>query len=165
MRTRFLGLALAVAFSAFGASAVSAGPDDPIVVNGTNVSYQSRAQNVQMIANDNGGSIIGYAQKLNRMRAGNSLVVFNGQCASACTIFLALSTNRTCILPGATFVFHAAYGASNDMNAWGTNFMMRTYPQWVRNWIESRGGLSGRLIRMDYRYASRYMRTCQMQST
>jgi hypothetical protein len=88
-------------------------------------------------------------------------VVFNGQCASACTMFLSLNNDRTCIAPGASFVFHRAYGASADMNAWGTEFMIRQYPAWVRDWIARNGGLTDRLIRMDYAYASRFMRPCQ----
>jgi hypothetical protein len=59
-------------------------------------------------------------------------------------------------------VFHRAYGASADMNAWGTNFMIRQYPAWVREWIAHNGGLTDRLIRMDYAYASRHMRPCRV---
>jgi len=50
------------------------------------------------------------------------------------------------------------------MNAWGTNFMIRQYPAWVRDWIAQNGGLTDRLIRMDYSYAARYLRTCRVTS-
>ena len=37
---------------------------------------------------------------------------------------------------------------------------MKKYPDWVRNWIEVQGGLSSRLIKMDYAYASRFIPSC-----
>lgn len=134
---------------------ISARP--PLSGNGANTS------SVHVIANDRGGSIVSYAQEVRRLRDQNRLVVFNGQCASACTMYLSLESNRTCIAPGASFVFHRAHGASAEMNVWGTNFMIRQYPAWVRDWIARNGGLTDRLIRMDYAYASRYLRTCRIR--
>jgi hypothetical protein len=43
-------------------------------------------------------------------------------------------------------------------------YMMSSYPAWVRSWLASRGGLNGRLVTMNYAYASRYMRTCPTQT-
>lgn len=119
---------------------------------------------VHLISNDNGGDIITYAQRVAQVRSQPTLVVFNGTCASACTLFLSLSPTRTCIMPGASFLFHRAYGASRDMNQWGSDYMMRQYPQWVQAWIAQRGGLRRDLMRMDYAYASRFMPTCRVAS-
>jgi hypothetical protein len=128
-------------------------------------SYPMPRNGVHVISNDNGGSVVGYAQAVARLRGQDTLVVFNGRCASACTLFLALEDERTCIAPGASFLFHGASGASRDMNEWGTRFMMGQYPQWVRDWITRNGGLTNRVIRMDYAYASRFMQTCRVTST
>lgn len=119
---------------------------------------------MRVISNDRGGSIVSYAQDVSRMRTQDTFLVFNGQCASACTLYLGLGSQRTCIAPGASFVFHRAYGASADMNQWGTDYMIRQYPDWVRSWIARNGGLTNRLIRMDYEYASRFMRPCRVRS-
>lgn len=139
--------------------------DSPFLASSSNAATVVSAASVHVIANDRGGSIVTYAQEIRRLRHQNKLVVFNGQCASACTMYLSLSSDRTCIAPGASFLFHSAYGASADMNAWGTDFMYNQYPAWVRDWVAQNGGLTDRLIRMDYAYASRFMRPCRVTST
>lgn len=148
-------------------AAVSPAAADPgtqvLASSSTAVTVVSSAS-VHVVANDRGGSIVTYAQEVRRLRNQNKLVVFNGQCASACTMYLSLNSDRTCIAPGASFLFHRARGASVDMNAWGTDFMISQYPAWVRDWIARNGGLTDRLIRMDYAYASRFMRPCRMAS-
>lgn len=126
--------------------------------------FVSNTPSVHVISNDRGGSISRYAQEVQRLRGQNKLVAFTGQCASACTMFLALGTNRTCIAPGASFVFHQAHGASPRQNQWGTETMVDHYPSWVRDWIARNGGMSQRLIRMDYTYAARFMRSCRASS-
>lgn len=161
----FTARLFAAVVSVFLASAPSfANPEARIVASAPPAVNVASSANVHVIANDRGGSVVSYAQEVRRLRNENKLVVFNGQCASACTMFLSLNTNRTCIAPGASFVFHRAYGASADMNAWGTEFMIRQYPAWVRNWIANNGGLTDRLIRMDYSYASRFLRPCRVTS-
>jgi hypothetical protein len=149
-------------FAIFATLPAHADPAARIVAGAPPAVNVASTASVHVIANDRGGSIVNYAQEVQRLRRQDKLVVFNGQCASACTMFLSLNTNRTCIAPGASFVFHRAYGASADMNAWGTNFMIRQYPAWVREWIAHNGGLTDRLIRMDYAYASRHMRPCRV---
>ncbi|WP_147450711.1 hypothetical protein [Rhodophyticola porphyridii] len=122
----------------------------------------ARRGQVNVIGNDNGGDLVEYAQIVSRARIENAQVAFRGSCASACTLYLSLSPSQTCIARGASFVFHRAYGARSDVNQWGTNYMLTRYPTWVRQWIEARGGLSDRLLRMDYSYASRHLRRCQI---
>jgi len=155
----FISAAILVA-----ATPALANPEAAIIASAPPAVNVASTASVHVIANDRGGSIVSYAQDVRRLRDQNKLVVFNGQCASACTMYLSLDTNRTCIAPGASFVFHRAYGASADMNEWGTNFMIRQYPAWVRDWVAQNGGLTDRLIRMDYSYASRYLRPCRVTS-
>jgi hypothetical protein len=158
---RFLSAVLMVVLATASASA---NPETQLFASAPPSLNVASTASVHVIANDRGGSVVGYAQEVQRLRNQDKLVVFNGQCASACTMFLSLNSNRTCIAPGASFVFHRAYGASADMNAWGTDFMVRQYPAWVRDWIARNGGLTDRLIRMDYTYASRFMRPCRVTS-
>lgn len=116
---------------------------------------------VRMIANDNGGDLVDYVRRVSRARNQNTQIVLSGQCGSACTLYLSLEPSQTCITRGTSFVFHRAYGATADMNQWGTDYLMARYPDWVQSWISARGGLSDRLMRMNYAYASRFMRTCR----
>ncbi|QBY01809.1 hypothetical protein E2K80_14645 [Rhodophyticola sp. CCM32] len=113
-----------------------------------------------VIATGPGGSVIEYARLVSNIRMQNAQVQFSGRCESACTMFLSLPASRTCIMPGASFTFHRAYGASEDFNQWGTEYMMSGYPVWVRRWIADRGGLSDRLLRMNYAYAARFIPPC-----
>ena len=142
------------------ASAATASADSPVTV-----STSARASGVHRIGNDNGGSVVGYAQAVSRLRQQDTLIVFDGRCASACTLYLSLQSTRTCLMPGSSFLFHRAYGARPELNHWATQFMLSQYPTWVRSWIQRQGGLTDRILRMDYRYAARFMRTCRAAST
>ncbi len=112
------------------------------------------------ISHDHGGSIVQYAQQMTRARQQGRQIAFGGQCASACTMYLSLPSSQTCIRPGATFGFHLAHGSNAGFNQWGTDFMVNRYPGWVRAWINAHGGLTNRVIWMDYAYASRFIRSC-----
>lgn len=113
-----------------------------------------------IVSGDLGGSVIDYAKRTSKLRKSVTPMRFSGRCDSACTLYLSLPRSQTCIAPGASFGFHRAYGASASANSWGTSYMSRKYPGWVRNWIAANGGLTKRIKRMDYSYASRYLRRC-----
>ena len=114
------------------------------------------------IFSNSGGSIGKYALRSAQLRKSNKLVRFTGRCDSACTLFLALPAKQMCVSPGAFFRFHAPVHASAQAARFAQSYMMRKYPGWVRGWIRSHNGLSRNLITMDYRYASRFIRTCSV---
>jgi hypothetical protein len=64
-------------------------------------------------------------------------------------------------MEGASFRFHAPSAKTPRVQGLALDFMMRTYPDWVRTWIDQQGGLSERLITMSFEYASRYMKRCE----
>ena len=112
------------------------------------------------IANDPGGTIIDYAVRVkNRERTGTA-VRFAGRCDSACTLHLGLPRSKTCIMPGASFGFHLPYGSSPRANREAAAYLMKSYPEWVRAWIRSKGGLGHQVKTMDYAYASTHLRAC-----
>jgi hypothetical protein len=115
------------------------------------------------IRNDSGGYVISYALKMMKLRESGRPVRFVGRCASACTLYLALPSEQTCVDSGATFRFHAPYGAHQKGNAFMAAYMLKNYPHWVRSWIRRNGGLSSRIIVMDYSYASQFMQTCESE--
>ena len=116
------------------------------------------------IRNDNGGYVISYAVRMKKWRDSGTVVRFAGHCDSACTIFLALPRDQTCITRGTTFRFHSPAAASQRGRGVAQDYLMKTYPDWVRTWIVGRGGLSRRLITMDYDYARRFLRPCDQRA-
>jgi hypothetical protein len=133
--------------------------------NSTPLGGAMRGQkNIVRISNDRGGYVIRYVMQLQKLRQAGIPVQFAGRCLSACTLYLALPTAQTCVSPGASFGFHAPYGAGPKGNRIALNYMLNKYPSWVRNWISSHGGLSRRLITMQFKYASNYLRTCEIRT-
>jgi hypothetical protein len=120
----------------------------------------SRNQNYQRIGSDRGGYVVQYAVRMLKLKQSGKPIQFAGSCQSACTIYLALPRSQTCISPGASFGFHAPYGSSPSGNRMARMYMLKSYPGWVRSWISSRGGLSSRVITMNYAYASKFMKPC-----
>ena len=59
------------------------------------------------IGNDSGGFVAEYAIRLYEMREARQKVRFVGVCDSACTLYLALPAEQTCITKGTYFRFHA----------------------------------------------------------
>ena len=114
------------------------------------------------IFNNSGGTIIRFALKLAEYRDAGTLVKFSGKCDSACTLFLSLPKQQTCINRGAYFRFHAPSARSSRSERSAQAFMMTKYPDWVRSWIQERGGLSSRLFKMDYAYASQFIPRCEV---
>jgi hypothetical protein len=126
---------------------------------------QSGRRNIQAaveIRDDSGGFVAEYALRLYEMREAKQQIEFVGRCDSACTLFLALPTEQTCVTEGAYFGFHAPSAPSASAAAAVAAYMMRKYPKWVRAWIVARGGLSDRLATMDFEYANKFMRTCSL---
>jgi hypothetical protein len=121
---------------------------------------ESRLRDAVEIGNDSGGYVAEYAIRLYEMRETRERVRFVGVCDSACTLFLALPAEQTCITQGAYFRFHAPSAPSASAAAAVAGYMMRKYPQWVRAWIDAQGGLTDRLTTMSYGYAQKFMRTC-----
>lgn len=145
--TSFLARAVTIALVALFTSTVTA-------------SAMPRVTNVYTVRNDHGGYVIDYAIKMLRMDRAQRPVKFAGRCDSACTLFLALDRSRTCIAPGARFGFHLPFGSTARGNKVAANFLLKNYPQWVRSWLQSKGGLSKNLKVMPYEYASRHIKPC-----
>ena len=64
-------------------------------------------RNAVEIGNDSGGYVAEYALRLYEMKEARQRVRFVGVCDSACTLFLALPAEQTCITESAYFRFHS----------------------------------------------------------
>jgi hypothetical protein len=116
--------------------------------------------NVYTVSHDTGGYVIDYAIKMRKMERSGRAIRFSGRCDSACTLFLALPEKKACVSKGAAFGFHLPSGSSAGDNRIAANFMLKTYPAWVRNWLDANGGLTKQLKVMNFDYASRHLPEC-----
>lgn len=112
------------------------------------------------IRNNSGGNVARFAMRVADLRRQGTRVRIAGRCDSACTLYLGLPGNQMCVSRGASFRFHAPYIRSGKTSQAAQRFMYASYPGWVRSWISSKGGLSRRLITMDYDYARRFLPEC-----
>ena len=114
------------------------------------------------VSGDRGGFVIAYALNKDKLETSKTSVKFDGNCASACTLYLGLSKSQICITKNASFSFHLPYGATTEAgNKWAEEFMLVSYPSWVKQWLNDNGGLTHELKTMDYSVASRHLATCK----
>ncbi len=156
LKIRILLLGAAILAGAYMAGTVAKAE------NAAAVGREESSRKSVSIFNNSGGAIVLFALKLAEYRDAGTLVKFSGRCDSACTLFLSLPKQQTCISPGAYFRFHAPSARSSRSERMAQTFMMAKYPDWVRSWIQGKGGLSHQLFRMNYDYASRFIPGCEV---
>jgi len=119
--------------------------------------YASIDPGIYNVGNDQGGVVVDYIVKREILRNDGLTVRFNGECNSACTLYITLPS---CVTKGAVFGFHAPFGPDQVEVRDMKEFIWREYPQWVRQYINRHGGFNEKLIIMPYSYASRFLPTC-----
>jgi len=112
------------------------------------------------VNNDRGGYVIKYALRMMKMKQSGTNLKFNGRCDSACTLYLALPNRQICATTNASFRFHLPHGTSPRGIKMASDYMMKSYPGWVRSWINQNGGLSNRLMTMNASYAQKFIGSC-----
>ena len=111
----------------------------------------SGASATMRISDDIGGRIGAYVDQYSAVRNSGERVVIDGACLSACTLVLGIvPRSKICVTRRATLGFHAAWmpgpnGKPVPSNV-GTQALWDMYPQHVRQWITSRGGLSAKMM-------------------
>ncbi len=120
------------------------------------------------ITENGGGLMVVFDTKANEMASTGEYVQFAGPCASGCTFFLRLS--KICITPEARFGFHAAFNFvptwrdhqyAQITNQGATRMMFAQYPDWVQDWIRDNGGLTPKMIWMDFETAKQHVKVCK----
>ncbi|TCT03975.1 hypothetical protein [Aquabacter spiritensis] len=106
---------------------------------------------VERIEFDVGGQIGPYIQKMKSWRKAGRRVVVDGPCLSACTLILGIMPrDRICVTWRALFGFHTAWKPGQDgapvVNSDATQFLWGFYPDDIKAWILSNGGLSGDML-------------------
>jgi hypothetical protein len=138
------------------------GGEDPVLHDAL---PRNETANVVTIGNERGGYVVDYAVRMVELRESNVDVRFSGHCKSACTIYLALPQDQTCIAPGASFTFHKPNAPTRGARQAAETYMLKTYPEWVITWIDAQGGLSYKPVTMSYSFASQYLRPCETVAT
>jgi hypothetical protein len=101
------------------------------------------------ITRDHGGYVEEYKAKYERVRANGERVIIDGICNSACTmVFGIVPLSKICVTPRASIGLHQAYYDKaftfgiKVTSAEGTSELMSYYPQPVKDWLASNGGLT-----------------------
>jgi hypothetical protein len=164
MRSVLTGFAVGTVIGAGGylaAAGIAVSPRTAMAQSAVQAEHANRLQNQIVIADEHGGSVVDYALQMLTWRERGISLRFTGRCDSACTLYLALPYEQTCVAAGASFRFHAPTAETEISAKLALNYMTHNYPHWVNSWIEAMGGLSDRLITMDYEYARQFMRSCE----
>jgi hypothetical protein len=118
------------------------------------------------IRNDPGGIISEHMNVFAQLRDRGETVVIDGRCLSACTLVLGmLPPDRICVTSRASLGFHAAWVPGDNgrpvHSEYGTQAMWSVYPDNIRRWIRSKGGLSRKMITLTGRELASMYRVCQ----
>jgi len=152
-----------VAFAAMALISGCSTVGGPTASSSDSVGFGARpSANEFVVRNDSGGYVVAYAMRVADLKRGERKLRFAGRCDSACTMYLGLPRNKVCLEPGAYFRFHRPTARSSATVAAATEFLLRSYPEWVRQWIVANGGLTSSLKTMSYDYASRFLPTCKV---
>ena len=131
------------------------------------LTFTATAQADVRITSDPGGEVLSYVNKYRQMRTSGEHLVIDGPCLSACTLFTAfIPPNQVCVTRRAVLGFHAASYYDDARRSLvptraGTRLVMRMYPASIRHWIEQRGGLTPRIMRMQGNDLASLYRTCE----
>jgi hypothetical protein len=118
------------------------------------------------VTSDPGGEVLSYVNKYREMRRSGEHLVIDGPCLSACTLFTAfIPPNQVCVTRRAVLGFHAASYYDDARRSFvptraGTRLVMHMYPAAIRHWIEQRGGLTPRIMKMQGNDLASLYRTC-----
>jgi hypothetical protein len=117
------------------------------------------------IGTDRGGQIGPYLSQYAMVRDSGERGIVDGSCLSACTLVLGtVPRDRICVTRRANFGFHAAWNYASAgrpvTSPEGTRLLWEIYPEHVRAWIKSHGGLTPRMIYLRGRALSAMYPTC-----
>jgi len=123
------------------------------------------AAEVRIVASP-GGEVGPFIDLFQRVRASGERVVIDGPCISACTLVLSLVPGeRICVTRRAVLGFHAARSVDRRGRFYpepeASKVVLEAYPEAVRDWIRSRGGLTSHLLLLRGRELTAMYRRCR----
>ncbi|MCP4618054.1 MAG: hypothetical protein GY844_16675 [Bradyrhizobium sp.] len=113
-----------------------------------------------------GGQVGPFIELFDKVRASGERVVLDGPCLSACTLVLMMVPNeRICVTRRAVLGFHAARSMDRRGRMYAEPEASRevqdAYPEPIRNWIASRGGLTSRMLLLRGRELAAFYPRCR----
>lgn len=108
-----------------------------ILVFSINESH-SKTTNEVLVTDNLGGEIRHFVRDIKKYNKNNTLVKIEGDCMSACTLFLSL--DNVCIYPSTRFWFHSAFYIKDNVkhpHYYMNIAMYKTYPGWVQSWLDT----------------------------
>lgn len=138
--------------------------------------YMDEERGIFVLRNSPGGNVLEFTVRFVVMSENDIGILVGGQtCDSACTLVFGYS-GRWCAQETVNFGFHTTRvdpekmaealkifktkAAVLDYERKVTDAMYRTYPAWVRSWIDDNGGLTKRIKRMPPSVWTKYMKPC-----
>ena len=112
------------------------------------------------VQHDAGGSVGEYLNRIHDAKAVHALVEIDGDCFSACTLYLGLPRDHVCITHHARLGFHKT---SELMGVSFDDVLLNHYPPVIRNWLENTGGLTHNLRYLEYPELKSLFKTCEGQ--
>lgn len=119
------------------------------------------ADDVIVIRDDWGGGSGPYMYLVDEAERTKTPVRFEGPCKSACTYYTFLPSAQLCATEGASFHFHAPISLVGGPDPEAKEWLMKSYPVWVRRWIENRGGLTSDWLVMPASYIRMHLKECE----
>ena len=135
-----------------------------ILVLALGVPAASHAETI-IVGDDMGGDLGIYEVRLGVYRSLGIKVRIDGACASACTILTQLPADQVCATERGRLLLHrirpagGATVAAVRVDAENAR-LLRSYPDEIRAWIESHGGLTDRLLDMPPRALANAIGRC-----
>lgn len=113
-----------------------------------------------------GGQVGPFLDLFEQVNQSGERVVIDGPCLSACTLVLSMvPSERICVTRRAVLGFHAARSIDRRGRIYpepeASRLVLEAYPDPVRNWIVSRGGLTSRLLLLRGRELAAMYRSCR----
>ncbi|WP_156898112.1 hypothetical protein [Methylocapsa acidiphila] len=117
-----------------------------------------------IITFDEGGEVSKYIQRERAWEAQKRRIIVRGLCGSACTIYL--KSPFLCAEPTAQFAFHESYlrrGKSETalVDPESNSYMLQWYPQRIREFIASQGGLTTTPVYLEGRWMQQLVPQCK----
>jgi hypothetical protein len=107
-----------------------------------------RAVEPIVIRNDPGGLVRPRAEEVRALLRSGRRVIIDGECASACTMYLRLPPGQVCVTHRSALAFHQVsfnYDSARPAQD-QTAMLLLFYPPAVQDWIEANGGLRAEFI-------------------
>jgi hypothetical protein len=113
-----------------------------------------------------GGEVGPFLDLFEKVRDSGERVVIDGPCLSACTLVLSIvPSERICVTRRAVLGFHAARSIDRRGRLYAepeaSRLVLEAYPDPVRSWIISRGGLTSHLLLLRGRELAAIYRRCR----